>query len=406
MTLRLPVYLDAHATTPVDPRVLDAMLPYFTEEFGNAASRTHAYGWRAEEAVERARAQTATAIGASPKEIVWTSGATEANNLAILGAAEAARERGRHVVTCVTEHSAVLDPARELERRGFRVTRLGVDVTGMLDLDELGEALTDETILVSLMAANNEIGTIHPLGEIARVVHAGSGALFHTDAAQAVGKIPLDVEADGVDLLSMSAHKIHGPKGVGALYVRRRRPSVRLVPILHGGGHERGMRSGTLDVPDIVGMGEALEIARRAMDADVPRMRRLRDRLHAGLVGAIEGVHLNGDAERRLPNNLNVSFEHVEAEALLNEMPDVAVSTGAACSSASLESSHVIGALGHAPERAQSSVRFGLHRFTTEEEIDFVNGEVVRAVRRLREGGGHLQTTPRSAAGDVDLDCS
>jgi cysteine desulfurase len=379
-----PVYLDAHATTPCDPRVVEKMLPYFQEDFGNAASRNHAWGWSAEAAVDRARAQAAAVINASPKEIVWTSGATESDNLAVIGAAEANRDRGDHVVTCVTEHPAVLDAAKELERRGFRVTRLPVDATGLVDLDALREALDERTILVSIMTANNEIGTIHPTREISDIVRARSKALFHTDGVQAIGKIPIDVEAMGIDLLSMSGHKIHGPKGVGALYVRRRRPTVRLQPLLHGGGHERGLRSGTLNVPGIVGMGEALEIADREMDDSAERMERLRDDLWSRLRDALDGVHLNGHPEQRLPNNLNVSFEGVEAEALLKEMPDVAVSTGAACASASLEPSHVILALGFPPERGQSSIRYGLSRFTTEKEIELAADQAIAGVRKLR----------------------
>jgi cysteine desulfurase len=382
--MKRPVYLDAHATTPVDPRVLAAMLPCFTEDFGNAASRTHAFGWRAEEAVDRAREQAAALLGASPKEIVWTSGATESNNLALLGAMEAMRDRGDHLITCVTEHPSVLDPARELERRGFRVTRLPVDATGLLDLDALREALDERTLLVSVMTGNNEIGTIQPVAEAAKVVHEESPALFHTDAAQAAGKLPIDVERGGIDLLSLSAHKIHGPKGVGALYVRRRRPSVRLDPVLFGGGHERGLRSGTLNVPGIVGLGAALEIAAKEMRGDGERLRRLRDRLHRSIEAELDGVRLNGHPEHRLPNNLNLSFDGVEAEALLNEIPDLAVSTGAACSSASPEPSHVIQALGFPDSRAQSSIRFGLHRFTTQDDVDFAAAEMVRAVRKLR----------------------
>ncbi|MFN8178346.1 MAG: aminotransferase class V-fold PLP-dependent enzyme [bacterium] len=380
-----PIYLDAHATTPVDPRVLEAMLPYFAESFGNAASRTHAYGWVAEDAVEQARAQAAAAIGGSAKEIVWTSGATEANNLAILGAAEAYREKGDHVVTCTTEHSAVLDPCRHLERIGFRVTVLPVDSTGLLDLDALAATLTDRTILVTIMTANNEVGTLHPIAAIARIVHERGAALFHTDAAQALGRVDVNVERDGVDLLSMSGHKVYGPKGVGALWVRRRRPTVRLAPILHGGGHERGLRSGTLNVPGVVGMGEALAIAAAEREAETARVCALRDRLWSALREGLPDIQLNGHPTLRLPNNLNVSFTGVEAEDLLHEIPNVAVSTGAACSSASPEPSHVITALGLGQARAQSSIRFGLHRFTTPEEIDEAATDVVRAVRKLRE---------------------
>jgi len=381
-----PIYLDSHATTPVDPRVLDAMLPYFTEKFGNASSRNHSYGREAADAVENARSRVAALLGASPKEIVFTSGATESDNLAILGVAHANRAAGDHVVTCVTEHKAVLDACHELERRGLRVTRLPVDEFGSLDLEELRAALTDRTILVTIMTANNEVGTIHPIREISSVVHDASPAVVHTDAAQAAGKIALDVEADGVDLLSVSGHKVHGPKGVGALYVRRRRPSVRVAPILHGGGHERGLRSGTLNVPGIVGIGAALEIAGRELAADASRLAGLRDHLFSTLTSELDGVRLNGHATARLPHNLNVSFDGVESEELLREMPGIAVSTGAACSSASLDPSHVIEALGGGVARAESSIRFGLHRFTTDEEIDVAAAEVVRAVRKLRAG--------------------
>ena len=367
-----PVYMDAHATTPVDPRVLEAMLPYFREAFGNAASRTHPYGHEAERAVDHAREQAAAALGGSPKEIVWTAGATEADNLAIFGVAEAYRDRGDHVVTCVTEHPAVLDPCRVLERRGLRVTYLPVDTEGLLDLDALADALTDRTTLVSLMAANNEVGTLHPIREIATLVHSKSPALFHTDAVQAVGRVPLDVEADGVDLLSMSGHKVYGPKGVGALWVRRRNPTVRLTPMLHGGGHERGLRPGTPNVPGIVGMGEALELVARERESDAARVGALRDRLWSTLRDALPEARLNGHPTQRLFNNLNVSFGRIEAEDLLREIPEVAVSTGAACASASPDPSHVITALGLGQARAQSSLRFGLTRFNTEEEVDRV----------------------------------
>lgn len=379
-----PIYLDAHATTPVDPRVLEAMLPYFREAFGNAASRNHAYGWEAEEAVDRARTRMAAAIGAAAKEIVWTSGATEANNLAILGAAEARREAGDHVVTCVTEHPAVLDPCRELERRGFRVTRLPVGEDGRVSPDDLRAALEDRTVLVTIMTANNEVGTLQPVAELARVTHDHSPALFHTDATQAIGRVPVDVETDGIDLLSASAHKFYGPKGVGALYVRRRRPTVRLEPRVFGGGHERGLRSGTLNVPGIVGMGAAAEIAAAEREAEAARVGALRDRLWERLRTELADVVLNGALEHRLANNLNVSFPGVEAEDLLREMPEVACSTGAACSSASLEPSHVITAMGLSEVRAQSSLRFGLTRFTTAEEIERAGEIVVGAVQRLR----------------------
>jgi len=385
------IYMDAHATTPVDPRVLAEMLPTFTEEFGNASSRNHSYGWEAEAAVEHARERVAAAIGASPKEIVWTSGATESDNLAVLGAAHARAERGRHVVTCVTEHPAVLDPVRHLEREGWEVTRLGVDRGGRLDPDELREALRPDTTLVSLMAANNEVGTLHPVRELAHVVHAHSEALFHTDATQAVGRVPLDVEEDGIDLLSLSGHKMYGPKGVGALYVRRRRPTVRLAPRVFGGGQERGLRSGTLNVPGIVGLGAAAELACAEREEEMPRLRELRDRLLQTLRDELDGVDVNGDEEHRLPNNLNVSFAGVEAEDLLQEVPRVAVSTGAACSSAKPDPSHVIEALGVGAARAQSSIRFGLTRFNTREEVDTVAAAFVEAVRRLRRLDGIRQ---------------
>jgi cysteine desulfurase len=378
-----PIYLDAHATTRVDPRVLEAMLPYLGEEAGNAASRNHAYGWRAEEAVESARERVAAAVGGAAKEIVFTSGATESDNLAVLGAAEANRDRGDHVITTVIEHPAVLDPCRQLERRGFRVTYLPVGPGGLVDPEAVRRALDDRTILVSVMLANNEVGTVQPVAEIARLVKAESGALVHTDAVQALGKLPVRAQEDGLDLVSVSAHKIHGPKGVGALWVRRR-PRVRLRPLLFGGGHERGLRSGTLNVPGIVGLGAAAEIAEAEREAEAPRLAALRDRLLSRLEADLSGVHLNGHAEKRLPNNLNVSFEDVEAEDLLQEIPGVACSTGAACSSASLEPSHVIQALGLGSARAQTSLRFGLHRFTTEEEIDRAADAVVRGVKRLR----------------------
>jgi cysteine desulfurase len=394
-----PVYLDAHATTPCDPRVVEKMLPYFNEEFGNAASRNHVYGWEAERAVEHAREQAALLINSSPKEIIWTSGATESDNIALLGAAEAHRKHGDRIITCVTEHPAVLDTAKELERRGFHVTYLGVDSTGLLDLEELRETLDDRTIIVSVMTANNEVGTIHPIADISQIVHARSPAVFHTDAAQAVGKIPVDVDVMGIDLLSMSAHKIHGPKGIGALYVRRRRPTVRLHPLIHGGGHERGVRSGTLNVSGVVGMGEALAIADREMDENAERMEKLRDRLQKQLTTALDGVHLNGHPEQRLPNNLNVSFDFVEAELLMKEMPDLAVSTGAACSSASLEPSHVISALGYPESRGQSSIRYGLNRFTTEKEIELAAKQTIHGVRKLRKGSDRPEAAQPAGKG-------
>ncbi|MEZ5066076.1 MAG: cysteine desulfurase family protein [bacterium] len=384
-----PIYLDAHATTPVDPRVLEAMLPYFTREFGNAASRNHAFGWRAESAVEEARERVAAAIGASAKEIVFTSGATESNNLAILGAAEAARAGGRGdgVVTSAIEHPAVLDPCRQLAKRGFRVTVLPVDEEGLVDPDALAAALDRETALVSIMTANNEVGTVEPIRDLVRVTRERSAALFHTDAVQALGKLEVDVRDSDVDLLSLSGHKIHGPKGIGALRVRRR-PLARLAPIVFGGGHERGLRSGTLNVPGIVGLGKAAELAAAERNVDATRMKSLRDRLLLGLRAGVPDLELNGHAARRLPNNLNVSFPGVESEDLLREIPEIAVSTGAACSSASLTPSHVIAALGLGEARAQTSVRFGLTRFTTEDEIERATAAVLRGVRALRETKG------------------
>lgn len=389
-----PIYLDAHATTPVDPRVLEAMLPYFSEKFGNAASRAHPYGWEAADAVDEARERAAAAIGAEPKEIIWTSGATEADNLALLGAAEMATDECNGLVVSSIEHQAVLDCAAHLERRGVRVTIVGVGADGIVDPEEVANAADARTFLVSIMTANNEIGTLQPIEDIVRRVKARSSALVHTDAVQAIGRVPVDVRASGVDLLSMSAHKIYGPKGVGALFVRRRRPTVRLAPILHGGGHERGLRSGTLNVPGIVGFGVALEIAEREREAESARTRELRDRLRARLEGALDGIVINGHPTTRLPNNLNVSFARIDAEELLREMPEIAVSTGAACSSASLEPSHVIRALGLGEARAQSSIRFGLGRFTTREDIDTAASRVIAAVQKLRKEASSTSPSP------------
>ena len=380
--METPIYLDNHATTPVDPRVFELMAPYFTEVFGNAASRTHAFGWAAEEAVDRARAQVAAAIGASPKEIVFTSGATEANNLAIKGVCEAAGDK-RHVVTLVTEHKAVLDPCRVLERRGYTVTRLPVDSDGRVAPDQVAAAIRPETSLVSIMHANNEIGVLQPIRAIGELCRA-RGVLFHTDAAQSVGKVPLDVEEDRLDLVSMSAHKVYGPKGVGALYVRRR-PRVRLSAQIDGGGHERGMRSGTLPVPLIVGMGAALELAVGERDAEAARTAGLRDHLRRELLSRIEHVRVNGSVEHRLPTNLNMSFAYVEGEALLMGLGDIAVSSGSACTSQSLEPSYVLSALGLPDGLAHSAIRFGLGRFTTRAEIDLTIERVVSTVARLRE---------------------
>lgn len=381
MTLRRPVYLDHQATTPLDPRVLEAMLPWLTGEFGNAASRQHAWGWAAESAVEAAREEVAAALGAEPREIVFTSGATESNNLAILGAARAARGRGSHVVTSAVEHRAVLDPCRQLAAEGFEVTVLDPDPTGRVDPAALEAVLTDRTVLVSLMAANNEVGTLNPVAELA-ALSAARGVAFHTDAAQAFGKVPLDV-ASGAVLVSLSAHKLYGPKGVGALYVRSR-PRVPLAPIVHGGGHERGLRSGTLNVPGIVGFGAAVRLAMRERDDDALRLAALRDRLDGAIRGALDGVTLNGAASERLPGNLSLSFAGLDGERLVASLRDVAVSSGSACTTASGEPSHVLGALGVPEALAKATLRFGLGRFTTRAEIDFAADSVVAAVRRLR----------------------
>jgi cysteine desulfurase len=379
-----PIYMDHHATTPVDPRVFDAMRPYFGEEFGNAASRTHAFGWRAEEAVTRARTRVARAIGADAKEIVFTSGATESNNLALLGALEAARGARDHLVTAETEHPSVLDVAQALEARGVRVTRLPVDRLGRIDPDDVRRAIGPATALVSLMMANNEVGTLHPIAAVGAICKE-RGVLFHTDAAQAAGKLPIDVQAMGIDLLSISAHKIYGPKGVGALYVRRKNPRVVLEPILHGGGHERGLRPGTLNVPGIVGLAAAIEIAGAGMVEEAKRLKRLRDRMQAAILDRLPDVELNGHPVERLPHNLNLSFAGVEGEALLMALGDVAVSSGSACSSEKREPSHVLRAMGLSDDLAQTSIRFGLGRFNTEPEVDEVVERVVAAVRRLRE---------------------
>lgn len=379
-----PIYLDNHATTPVDPKVLEAMMPYFTNLFGNAASRNHAFGWSAEEAVENARSRIAKMIGAHPKEIVFTSGSTESNNLALRGVAEMYREKGNHIITTVVEHKAIIDTAKYLETQGFEITFLPVDEFGAVRLQDVESAMTDQTILVSIMTANNEIGTINPISEIGALAKR-KGVLFHTDAVQAVGRIPVHVEEMKVDLLSLTAHKIYGPKGVGALYVRRKNPRVRLSPILFGGGHERGMRSGTLNVPGIVGFGKAAELVSENLLEESKRVKRLRDKLYAGLCTQLDEVKLNGHPENRLPNNLNVSFAFVEGEGLMMAIPDVAVSSGSACTSASLEPSYVLKAIGVGEDLAHSSIRFGLGRFTTEAEIDSTIEMVVKAVRKLRD---------------------
>ncbi len=382
--VKTPIYMDNNATTRCDPRVVQAMLPYFTEKFGNAASRNHAFGWEAEEAVETAREQVASLIGASAKEIIFTSGATESNNLAIKGVASMYRKKGNHVITAVTEHKATIDPCKRLERDGYQVTFLPVDKYGRVSAEQLAGALTDKTILVSIMAANNEIGTLQPIKEIGKLCKQ-RGVLFHTDAVQAVGKVPVDVEEMGIDLLSLSGHKIYGPKGIGALYVRRKDPRVRLDAIIDGGGHERGMRSGTLPVPLIVGLGLACELARKEMATEAPRLKSLRDRLQKGIESQLEDTYLNGHPTERLPGNLNLSFAFVEGEALMMGIKDVAVSSGSACTSASLEPSYVLKALGVGDELAHSSIRFGLGRFSTEEEVEYVVQDVVRAVNHLRE---------------------
>ena len=384
MAVKLPIYMDYHATTPVDPRVVAEMLPYFTEHFGNAASRNHPFGWEAEEAVEAARKQVADLIGANPKEVIFTSGATESNNLAIKGAAEMYREKGNHIITCVTEHKAVIDTCKKLEKQGLRVTYLPVQKDGRISLDDLRAAITDKTILITIMTANNEIGVIQPIAEIGAIAKE-KGILFHTDGVQAVGKVPFDVTALKVDLVSISGHKIYGPKGVGALYVRRRNPRVLLAEQISGGGHERGMRSGTLNVTGIVGLGKAAELCKQEMVKDTERLRKLRDRLNAELHKSLDEIYINGSIEHRLPHNLNISFAYVEGESLLMGINDVAVSSGSACTSASLEPSYVLKALGAGDDLAHSSIRFGLGRWTTDEEVDYVVEKLTKVVRRLRE---------------------
>jgi cysteine desulfurase len=383
--VKLPIYMDNHATTPMDKRVLDAMLPYFTEKFGNAASRNHSFGWAAEEAVDKARGQIAALIGAKSKEIIFTSGATESDNLAIKGVVEFYKDKGNHVITCVTEHKAVLDSCKALERAGkATVTYLPVDKYGMVSPDDVRRAITDKTVLITIMSANNEIGTIHPIAEIGKIAKE-KGVIFHCDATQGVGKMPLDVEKSGIDLLSASAHKIYGPKGVGIMYVRSKGPRVRLTPIIDGGGHERGLRSGTLNVTGIVGFGAACEVAGQEMSEEIHRMRSLRDKLQAGIFERLDEVYLNGHPTERLAGNLNVSFAYVEGESLLMGIKDIAVSSGSACTSATLEPSYVIRALGTDEELAHSSIRFGLGRFNTEEEVDFVAQRVTDEVKRLRD---------------------
>ena len=381
--MKIPIYMDHHATTPVDPRVLEAMLPYFGVEFGNAASKSHVFGWRAEEAVEAARAEVAALVGATAREIVFTSGATESDNLAIKGVAQFHQGKGRHLVTCQTEHKAVLDSLHALERQGFEVTFLPVGRDGRLDPGALERALRPDTILVSVMAANNETGVLQPVEEIGRITRA-RGVLFHCDAVQAAGRVPFDVERSNVDLASLSAHKLYGPKGVGALYVRRK-PRARLIAQMDGGGHERGLRSGTLNVPGIVGFGKACALAAAELPAESARLLALRERLRRGIEAAVEQVTVNGSLEHRLPGNLNVSFAWVEGEALMMAMKDVAVSSGSACTSASLEPSYVLRAMGVPDDLAHSSIRFGLGRFNTEEEVDWVVELLGRKVKKLRD---------------------
>jgi cysteine desulfurase len=382
--MKTPIYLDNHATTRVDPRVVEAMLPYFTEYFGNAASRNHEFGWVAEQAVDKGRKQIADLIGATAKEIIFTSGATESNNLAIKGVAEMYAEKGNHIITEATEHKAVLDTCKKLEKMGYRVTYLPVMGDGLIDLDMLRESITDKTILVTIMYANNEIGVIQPVAEIGKICRE-RGVLFHTDGVQAIGKVPVDVNKDNIDIMSITAHKLYGPKGVGALYVRRKNPRVQITAQMDGGGHERGMRSGTLNVPGIVGLGEACAICQREMPEETKRLRYLRDKLRSKLEAGLDEIYLNGSWEHRLPHSLNMSFAYVEGESLLMGINDVAVSSGSACTSATLEPSYVLKALGLGDDIAHSSIRFGIGRFNTEEEIDYVADKLVDVVRKLRE---------------------
>ena len=382
--MKTPIYFDNHATTPVDPRVVEAMMPFFTEKFGNAASRNHSFGWEAEKAVDDARKKIADLIGATSKEIIFTSGATESDNLAIKGVAEMYAEKGNHIITVATEHKAVLDTCKKLEKHGYRVSYLPVKGDGLVDLDMLRDAITDKTVLITLMYANNEIGVIQPIREIGKIAHE-KGVLFHTDGVQAVGKIPVNVIQDNIDLMSMSAHKIYGPKGVGALYVRRKNPRVQITAQMDGGGHERGMRSGTLNVTGIVGMGEACAICHREMPEESKRLQHLRDKLRDKFLSELDEVYVNGSQEHRLPHNLNISFAYVEGESLLMGINDVAVSSGSACTSATLEPSYVLKALGVGDDLAHTSIRFGLGRFNTEEEVDYVAGRVTEVVRRLRD---------------------
>lgn len=384
MAVKLPIYMDNHATTPLDPRVLETMMPYFTDKFGNAASRNHSFGWSAEEAIETARQQVASLIGATAKEIIFTSGATESDNLMIKGVAEMYREKGNHIITQAIEHKAVLDTCKNLEKHGFEVTYLPVQKDGRVDPEDVRKAIKPTTILICIMYANNEIGVINPIPEIGKIAKE-HGIIFAVDGVQAVGKIPVDVQKDNVDLLAISAHKLYGPKGVGALYVRRRNPRVQLSAIIDGGGHERGMRSGTLNVPGIAGLGKACELCQQEMAQESVRLAGLRDRLRAGLEAKLDEVFINGSMEHRLPNNLNMSFAYVEGESLLMGINDVAVSSGSACTSATLEPSYVLKALGVGEDLAHTSIRFGLGRFTTQEEVDYVIDKMVQVVTKLRE---------------------
>ena len=382
--MKLPIYMDSLATTPVDPRVLDKMLPYFKERFGNAASTTHPFGWDAEEAVETARDQVADLIGAGASEIIFTSGATESNNLAIVGAARMYVDKGNHIIISETEHKAVLDPTYSLKAQGFDITYLKVDKYGLIDPEDVRKSITDKTILVSIMAANNEIGTVAPIGEIGKITRE-KGVLFHTDAVQAVGKIPFNVNESNVDIASLTAHKMYGPKGCGALYIRKKEPRVKLIPIIEGGGHENGMRSGTLNVPGIVGFGAACELCMNEMEDESKRLSGLREKLYFLITGHLDEVYLNGHPEKRIPHNLNLAFRFVEGQSLLLGLKNVALSAGSACSSKNSNASHVLMATGIGEELASNTVRFGIHRFTTDEEIDYVADEVIKVVKQLRD---------------------
>jgi cysteine desulfurase len=382
--LKFPIFMDNHSTTPMDPRVLEAMLPYFVEKFGNAASRNHAFGWEAEKAVDQAREQIAHLIHCDPKEIIFTSGATESDNLALKGVAEMYREKGNHIITAVTEHKAVLDTCKRLEKMGYEVTYLPVRADGMVDPEAVKGEITEKTILISIMMANNEIGVIQPVAEIGKIAKE-RGVIFHCDAAQGVGKIPVDVQAMGIDVMALSAHKMYGPKGIGALYVRKKNPRVRIAPMMDGGGHERGMRSGTLNVPGIVGFGKACELCEKEMVEESARLTRLREKLKGGILKGLDEVYLNGHPTQRLPGNLNMSFAYVEGESLLMGLKEIALSSGSACTTATLEPSYVLRSLGVGSDLAHSSLRFGLGRFNTEEEVDYAVQRVVETVRRLRE---------------------